>query len=226
LYTYLSQGKTVVIDYFATWCSICWNYHNTANRLKTLYNNHGPSGAAGVVSGTTNDVMVFKVEIDQNTPTSQITFAGQNWTSGTNYPIIDLTASNNLASSYNATSQSKVFIIYPNKVVENISTNLTDAQIYAKVTNFVGITDVEENTKLKMRYAINEQGLKINSNIGADRIQIEIFDIYGKQIYKNANASLKAGDQTFVISNELKTNHIYLMKVVGEDFLISEKLIF
>lgn len=83
LYDYLDQGITVMIDFSATWCGPCWNYHNT-HILNNLYNQYGPDG--------TGEVMVFFIEADPSTPVASL-YGGSgsqgNWVAGTDYPIMD-----------------------------------------------------------------------------------------------------------------------------------------
>ena len=57
LYNYLNAGKTVVIEFFATWCGNCWPYH-TSGALQAFYAQHGPSGD--------NTAMVLFIEADQS----------------------------------------------------------------------------------------------------------------------------------------------------------------
>jgi hypothetical protein len=85
LYTLLNQGKTVYLDFFATWCSICWNYHN-GPALKTIWQNYGPSG--------TNEAYVIAIEGDPSTnlnclygPSGCNGSSPGNWTFGVTYPI-------------------------------------------------------------------------------------------------------------------------------------------
>jgi hypothetical protein len=87
LYNLLDQGKTVYIDFFATWCSICWNYHNGA-AFKNLWNTYGPPG--------TNEAYVFAIEAFQPSNTNCLYGSAGcnnstkgNWTTGVPYPIID-----------------------------------------------------------------------------------------------------------------------------------------
>lgn len=112
LYELLEQGKIVILEISATWCPPCWVYHNSG-ALQAFYNQYGPYGA--------DKARVFFIEGDPNTNVECLFGALNcgggtigNWTSGTNYPIIN---DHTIADAFEISFYPSLFIICPNKKV-------------------------------------------------------------------------------------------------------------
>lgn len=95
LYSYLDQGKMVIIEFSATWCGPCWNYMLTG-ALEEVWEDHGPNGD--------NTAMLFYIEADQNTGMADLlgqTPSSQgNWVEAIPFPIIDLQVGENQDQQY------------------------------------------------------------------------------------------------------------------------------
>ena len=111
LYSYLDSGYAVIIDFSATWCGPCWNYH-TSGVFEEIYEAHGPEGS--------NEVRILFIESDDNTTDEDLHGTGTNtwgdWTAGVDYPIAD--NGGNIFNLYECAYYPTIFTVCPNRLIQ------------------------------------------------------------------------------------------------------------
>jgi hypothetical protein len=141
LYDYLDQGYTVFLDVSATWCGPCWNYH-LGGALEDIYAAHGPAGAPGVSSSTTDDVMVIWVEGDGQTDDATMldgSGAIGNWIEPAagnqiQFPMANPASAvaNQINNDYAIAYFPTIYRICPNRIIEEVG-QLGASALYATV---------------------------------------------------------------------------------------------
>ena len=155
LYSYLDDGYTVVLDFSATWCSPCWDYH-TSGELESLFIEHGPAGMANVSDDTTDDMMVFMIEGDEETTLDELNGIGSgtmgDWVTGTPYPIID---DHTITDLYELSFYPTIYTICPDRTI-SINGVIDAEEHYANIVNCgialfatdMGIVGLESGTQM------------------------------------------------------------------------------
>ena len=129
LYSYLSQGKTVILNFSQAFCSDCWNYFQSG-ALQDFYTLYGPTGTdeATVIMIESDPIMGLD-DLNGNTSAT----AGD-WVSEANFAIIDDTAAND---EYMPNLSPTVYGIHPDKTIRELGRAFTE-ELFAFVQEFDG----------------------------------------------------------------------------------------
>ncbi|MCW3122676.1 MAG: hypothetical protein JWQ38_2168 [Flavipsychrobacter sp.] len=196
LYTYLDQGKHVIIDVSATWCNPCWQYHNS-HVMDSLYSKHDTPGD--------NTWKVFFIEGDNNTTTDQLNGIGTtqgNWVAGTPFPMMDPSgaALNDFLSYYNVTAYPTLYMICPDRKIYSDTLNkgnkpsVATWEYVANMCSPVSVTTIEESALLHLypNPATGCMNIAMQLKTATD-VTVTVTDIAGSTANQKTFSNLNSG---------------------------------
>lgn len=150
---YLDQGIPIILDVSAHWCGPCWSYHNN-HVLRDLYNEYGPAGTVAA-----NTVMVIWADGDATSTMAELNGNGGdtqgNWVTGTPYPIFGGETGpgaghgRDIADLYQISYFPTIFMIHPDRTVEEIGQISTVSGIITRVNGANPLSSATNDVKIK-----------------------------------------------------------------------------
>ena len=157
---YLNKGKTVIIDFSATWCSPCWVAHQS-HVLKDVYEILGPDGL--------DQLMILFIEPDPNTSLEDLYGPSENsigdWVTGTPYPIIN-TATDDIADDFEVLYFPTIQLICPDGSIGeqdlwvssiNVNGDFNSEYVLNEVMECIGVSSLDKDLRLLGASTNNDQ---------------------------------------------------------------------
>ena len=186
----LDQGLFAVVEISATWCSNCWNFHQS-QALQELHEAFGPNG--------TNQLRVIFYEADPNTTLAQVQGMGGgtqgDWTDGVNYPIVNESPLSLDLNIWAPISYPTVNVLRPSdrEIVLNTFSLLSfEAQVDAingadidgivlGVANTAEVAAGQANVEVYPNPSLGEFAVELNGFNGV--ATVEVYNIVGRKVW-------------------------------------------
>lgn len=180
LYTYLSEGKTVFLQFFACHCPSCWAYHNSG-KLESLNQMYGPDG--------TDQIVVLMVEHDPNNGEDHFLgnhwYTQGDWVTGTTIPKINAEGADRwIFSAYAMNYYPMVYKICPDLKTELMSTSMNVAELYQSADDCPGTLEIDLEPELA---EVVIEGGKLTVLHVEQVDEIQIINTTGQLLYFNSD---------------------------------------
>lgn len=227
-----NNGKHIIVDISATWCTICWNYHNT-KVLEDYNTQYGPVGT-GIQDG---EVLFY--EGDAATNNNDLNGVGTNtvgdWVMGTSYKIFNEATPSNVKSSFSANGvlgYPSVFLVCSDKKMYRVSTSLnTVSALRSFVNNKCGTAPTSANTvhAHHFDYSIypNPSSSNISLDVSLDKpvdFYYEIFNSVGQRV-DSKKMGIKDGKINLILETAEFPSGMYFLNLVVDGEKITERII-
>jgi len=227
-----NNGQHLIIDFSATWCTNCWNYHGT--KVLEDYNGlYGPNGSAA------KDAVVLFYESDATTNSNDLTGVGTNtvgdWVTGTTYRIFNESNPTIVKSSFSGNGSLNyptVFVVCSDKKMYRLATNIvTPAAVRSFVHTKCGLTPLSSNTVHASSFAYtiypNPTSANLSISLSLDKpssINYTLFNSLGQSIISN-KIDQQVGEATLTLETSNLPSGMYILNLSVAGEKITEKII-